>query len=120
MGPHPVTQCHKPIIWGWFIAPIYGHVGDGLSLGLPAKALGEAPAARHVIQTFHIDAIRTFNSTEHGGNDVENQWNMVIFSRISGILSNFLASKKTKSTQNNQIQMHNILIFVDICACVFF
>ena len=115
MGPHPVTQCHKPIIWdGKHSTHGHGHVGDGLSLGLPAKALGETPAARHVIQTFHIDAIRTFNSTEHGGNGVENQWNRVIFGYFLKDLwySIKLSGKQeNKSTQNNQIQMHNIFMY---------
>jgi len=33
-----VKQCHKPPIWEWFIPPMYGDFGDGLSLfyiGLP-------------------------------------------------------------------------------------
>ena len=27
-----LKQCHKPPVWEWFIAPIYGDLGDGLLL----------------------------------------------------------------------------------------
>ena len=25
-----VRQCHKPLIWQWFVPPIYGDLGIGL------------------------------------------------------------------------------------------
>ena len=30
-----VKQCHKPLIWEWFIPPIYGDLGDGFLLFYP-------------------------------------------------------------------------------------
>ena len=30
-----VKQCHKPPIWGWFIPPISGDLGDGVLLFYP-------------------------------------------------------------------------------------
>ena len=84
MGPHPVTQCHKPIIWGW---SILGFTSQG--------TWGDTGStARHpnFPHRYHPDLTQNMGEMMWKTNGTG--WFSQDFSRISGILSNFLPSKK--------------------------
>ena len=64
---------NEPAIWGWFLHPISGNIGDGLLLGLPHYMFIQTPGSPTLKQ--HIQTIwYTYHLSPEDENTGYTQW----------------------------------------------